>query len=148
MRTYTPTYMAPAVDVGKDWAGGGGPNFTIYSPDPYDLPIYSLPIPVDYHHEYSISVTYVADIAVTAGFKLLIWFGETPAETLPGATRFRASTLAVRNLDVTEAIFTTTFFPSTSQEDWARVVCEVDTCTASIPGVTATISQISLFDKG
>ena len=139
MRTYTPSYVPPTVDY---WSYSVSPQFTIYSPDPYDLPVYSLPVPVDGSGKFSVSATFSADIAVTAGFKLLIWYGTTIPQTLPGQGGF-ASTVATMDIGTAEATASGTVTINTTYK-WLRVVFEVDTCTAVIPGVTTTVSNVTL----
>jgi hypothetical protein len=139
MRTYYPTYAPPTVDY---WSGSISPQFTIYSPDPYDLPVYSLPVPVDGSRKFTASATFSADTAVTAGFKLLIWYGKTIPETLPGQGGF-ASTLATMDMGTTEATATgTTTLAATYL--WLRLVFEIDTCTEVKAGVTTTVSNVTL----
>lgn len=148
MRTYTPSYVKPTVDIQRDSFGAaGGPTFTLYSPDPYNLPVYSLPIPFNQAEQYAVAATYSADTAVTAGFKLLAWYGTSAAGTLPGATGFFASTLVTRDLATTPATFTGTII-NAGTDTWVRIVFEIDTCTANIREVTTTVSKVSLFDKG
>lgn len=147
MRTYTPAYTPATVIAERNWGAGQGTIFTLYGPDPYDQLLYSLPIPFDQRRQYDLAVTYSADAPVTAGFKLLLWYAKTPAATMPGGANRFVSTVTTADLAITPATFAVRHIVNYAYT-WIRVVCEVDTCTANVPGVTATISGVSMIDRG
>lgn len=120
----------------------GTRDLLISGPDPFDQPVYSLPIPVDPGQVLAISARHRSSAAVTAGFKLLAWFGPLPAETIPGSGGFAAATIAVEDLD-TAVVTTAGEVTVPPGMEYVRIAFEVDTCTIPTPGVAVHVSDIT-----
>lgn len=125
-----------------DLIPGSARDLLVSGPDPFDQPVYSLPIPVDPGQVLTVSAVHRSDTVVVAGFKLLAWMGPVEAETKPGVGACTAATLAVEDLD-TDVVTTSGEITIPDGIEYLRIVFEIDTCTTEVPGVAVHVASIT-----
>jgi hypothetical protein len=111
--------------------------------DTFDLPIYSTAIEVDPGQLLTISATVTSDTVVTAGSKLLVWYGVTEDQSKPGGATFSSATLDVADLSTTLTVLTGTARVPPGKE-YLRVVIEIDTCTDPTENVSVLITNVTV----
>lgn len=135
-------YAPPSISLAPALISGHQ-DLLITGVDPFDLQLYSLPISVQPGQELSLSARVSANVPVTAGVKLLAWYGATAEATLPGQPGFSAATLAVADLTTTIATHGgATAVPA--GKNYVRLAVEIDTCTSGTASVEARLGDVSV----
>lgn len=135
--------MTAAVSYNTETPFVGAATLTVAGSAPFDQPVYSDAIDVEPGDVMTVSVAVSSDTAVVVGAKLIMWYGDTIEDSVPGGYTFAAATLEVADLEVGAITLTGTPTVPAGME-YARVVVEIDTCTSGVHDVSVQIADVAI----